>query len=254
MWCKIDTGSQANVFGTNFLQTIPFCKGHVNGFKINFYITRYFQVHVITVTGLAYRYSEGLRINFPDFVVNPGEQLLLLGESGSGKTTLLHVLGGLLRKYEGSVKVNDNELASLSESDLDRFRGRNLGFIFQRNHLISALTVEQNLQMPLLLSKLRPNRERITEVLHQLGLAEKTNSRISSLSQGQAQRVAIARAVVNRPPILLADEPTSALDDRNCTRVIELLLDAAKQNNATLIVATHDKRLRDNITKRVLLS
>jgi ABC-type lipoprotein export system ATPase subunit len=218
------------------------------------YITRSFKMRVVTVTDLVYRYSEGTSITFPGFSLEPGEQLLLLGESGSGKTTLLHLLGGLLRNYEGSMSVGGKELAALSETELDHFRGRNLGFVFQRNHLISALTVEQNLLMPQLLSKLPTDRARVADVLGKLGLKQKMNSRISALSQGQAQRVAIARAIMNRPPILLADEPTSALDDRNCAAVTELILDAAKESNATLIIATHDKRLKDKITKRVLLS
>lgn len=179
---------------------------------------------------------------------------MLLGESGSGKTTLLHLLGGLLRNYAGSVKVDNTELAQLSEASLDRFRGQHIGFVFQRNHLVSALSVEKNLMLAPYLAGLKINTERITEVLSGLGLAEKHKSSVTQLSHGQAQRVAIARAVLNKPSIIFADEPTSALDDKNCDRVIHMLMDVAAQNQSTLLVATHDQRLKDKISKQVKLS
>lgn len=193
-------------------------------------------------------------MRFPDFVLRPGEHGLLLGQSGSGKTTLLHLLGGLLRGYGGSISVDGVELASLSETELDRFRGRHMGFVFQKNHLITALTVEKNLMLAPYLagSVLEPGR--ITDVLVGLGLAEKRGSKVTALSQGQAQRVAIARAVLNKPSILFADEPTSALDDTNCDRVIRLLLDVATQNGSTLLVATHDQRVKDKIRKQIVLA
>src|SRR5687768_5606139 len=100
---------------------------------------------MISVKGLAYHYSQGTKIQFPDFTINKGTHCLLLGESGSGKTTLLHLMGGLLRVQEGSISIEGTEIASMSESALDHYRGAKLGFVFQRNHLISALTVEKNL-------------------------------------------------------------------------------------------------------------
>jgi putative ABC transport system ATP-binding protein len=102
---------------------------------------------MVSVSGLSYKFSAAPAISFPDFTVKSGEHFLLLGESGSGKTTLLHLLGGLLRNYSGSIRINDVALETLNEHRLDKFRGQNIGFIFQRNHLISALTVEQNLMM-----------------------------------------------------------------------------------------------------------
>ncbi|MFD0998926.1 ABC transporter ATP-binding protein [Ohtaekwangia kribbensis] len=209
---------------------------------------------MISVQNLSFQYAAGNAIQFPDFTVTRGEHCLLLGESGSGKTTLLHLLGGLLRHYSGSLKIEDTELAQLSEASLDRFRGQNIGFIFQRNHLINALTVEKNLMMAPYLAGLKIESERITEVLSGLGLAEKRKSRVTQLSHGQAQRVAIARAVLNKPSIIFADEPTSALDDKNCERVIHLLMDVANQHQSTLLVATHDQRLKDKISNQVRLS
>ena len=129
-----------------------------------------------------------------------------------------------------------------------------MGFVFQRNHLINALTVKKNLLMAPFLANIRPDEGRIDEVLAQLDLSDKKNSDVRHLSQGQAQRVAIARAILNRPAVVFADEPTSALDDENCERVINMLMDVSKQNNSTLVVATHDRRLKLVIPKQVLIS
>jgi ABC-type lipoprotein export system ATPase subunit len=208
---------------------------------------------MITVSKLSFRYNNTSEIRFPDISVKQGEHALLLGESGSGKTTLLHLMGGLLRGYSGSIKLNGTELSTLSESKLDSFRGQYVGFVFQRNHLINALSVEKNLALSPYLAGLSVDNQRIEEVLEGLGLSEKKKSAVTELSHGQAQRVAIARAVLNRPSILFADEPTSALDDKNCARVIDLLLNVAIQNKSTLIVATHDQRLKDKISNQVHL-
>jgi ABC-type lipoprotein export system ATPase subunit len=208
---------------------------------------------MVTVRNLFYSYSEGTVLKFPDFEIPTGEHALLLGESGSGKTTLLHLLGGLLRGYSGSMKVSGTELSSLSETELDHFRGKQLGFIFQRNHLISALTVEKNLVMAPYLAGLPVQPQLVDEVLKSLGLSDKKISKVTELSQGQAQRVAIARAVLNNPPVILADEPTSALDDKSCAQVIDLLIKVANAHKATLLVATHDQRLKDKISRQVKL-
>ncbi len=192
-------------------------------------------------------------MSFPDFTVNSGEHFLLLGDSGSGKTTLLYLLGGLLRNYAGSVKINDVALETLSEHALDKFRGQNMGFVFQRNHLISALTVEQNLMMPAYLAGLPVQRERAELVLSSLKISNKKKNKVTELSQGQAQRVAIARAVINKPSIILADEPTSALDDKHCRSVISLLMEVANENKSTLLIATHDQRIKSEFSKKILL-
>jgi ABC-type lipoprotein export system ATPase subunit len=208
---------------------------------------------MINVTNLSFAYTSERSISFPAIQLAQGEHGLLLGESGSGKTTLLHLLGGLLRGYSGSLQIANTELASLSESQLDTFRGKNLGFIFQRNHLISALSVEKNIILSPYLAGIQVDYTHAGEVLTTLGLSEKAKSSVTQISQGQAQRVAIARAVMNHPAVILADEPTSALDDTSCDRVISLLLDVATKNNATLLVATHDQRLKDKIKKQIIL-
>lgn len=208
---------------------------------------------MINVQHLTYSYDPEKPIRFPDFRVNAGSQCLLLGESGSGKTTLLHLIGGLLSAQHGSIQIDETDLTLLSESGRDKFRGKHLGFIFQKNHLISALSVKKNLLLAPFLSGIKQNEQRVSEVLQALGLTEKADVSIHKLSQGQAQRVAIARAVLNRPSVILADEPTSALDDKNCERVIDLLLDVAKHNQSTLLIATHDQRLKSKIPQHVVL-
>jgi ABC-type lipoprotein export system ATPase subunit len=208
---------------------------------------------MLSIEGLTYSYHHQKKIRFNDFVIPKGAHWLLLGESGSGKTTLLHLMGGLLKCQEGTLRVDDTDLSQLSESGLDRFRGKHIGFVCQKNHLISALSVKNNLLMAPFLAGLTQDEKRVDEVLDQLALTEKKNARIKELSQGQVQRVAIARAVLNKPSVIFADEPTSALDDKNCERVIDLLLQASSQNNATLVVATHDQRLKSKIENQLQL-
>ena len=208
---------------------------------------------MIKTASLSYSYNAEKKIQFSDLTIQSGEQFLLLGESGSGKTTLLHLLGGLLKSQQGSIEVNGTDITKLSESGLDRFRGQHYGFIFQRNHLIGALSVERNLLMAPFLAGIKQDLGRVQEVLSQLGIAEKRRSRIHDLSLGQAQRVAIARAVLNKPSVILADEPTSALDNKNCDRVSDLLLSVADKNKATLIIATHDQRLKDKVKNLIQL-
>lgn len=209
---------------------------------------------MIESKNLSFSYTKDSSIRFPDLSIQQGEHCLLLGQSGSGKTTLLHLLGGLLRNYSGSMQVLQQELSSFSESTLDHFRGKNIGFIFQKNHLISALTVEKNLFLASYLAGQSASSERVISLLQRLGMENKKDASVTKISQGQAQRVAIARAVLNKPSVILADEPTSALDDKSCDQVISLLLEVANEHNASLIIATHDQRLKDKIKKQVLLS
>lgn len=208
---------------------------------------------MIEVKQVTYAYETGKTISFPDFSVNSNEPCLLLGESGSGKTTLLHLIGGLLKNQNGKIVIEGTDISTLSETALDKFRGQHMGFVFQKNHLINALSVRNNLKIAPYLSGLPQNESRIKEVLQEVSLVDKSNSKITSLSHGQAQRVAIARAILNKPNVILADEPTSALDDKNCTRVIDMLLNVAKQNNSALLIATHDQRLKSKISRQIML-
>ena len=178
------------------------------------------------------------------FNVDAGQHTLVLGPSGCGKTTLLNIVAGIMPAISGEVEVNGTRLDRLSANERDRFRGRHIGLVMQRLHLISALTVEANLQLAQRLAHGAVNDARISEILATLGITDKRHAFPRHLSQGEAQRVAIARAVVNRPALILADEPTAALDDKNCDAAIQLLFDQAGQHGATLLVATHDARIK----------
>lgn len=200
---------------------------------------------MISINALQHHYQNGAPIHFKDWKINDGEQWLLLGGSGSGKTTLLHVLTGILRPTQGEVKINDTSIYDLSSKQLDQFRGRNIGIVFQRPHLIKSLTIAENLLIAQSFANLPKNMERINEVLESLDILSKKDAYPSELSQGQLQRVSIARAVINKPTLLIADEPTSSLDDKNAEAVLALLLQQSVLNQATLIVATHDQRIKN---------
>jgi putative ABC transport system ATP-binding protein len=182
-----------------------------------------------------------------------GEQWLMLGPSGSGKTTLLHVLAGILRPTAGRVMIAGQEVSGLPAAELDRFRGRNVGIVLQRLHLLPSLTVAQNVQLAQYLAGLPQDAARVHEVLAGLDLADKADVFPHALSHGQAQRAAIARAVVNRPKLLLADEPTSNLDDARCAQALDLLLAQAAACAATLVIATHDQRVKARIARHYQL-
>lgn len=207
----------------------------------------------LSTTTLEYSHDGKNTLHFPDIKCLAGEHWLLLGQSGSGKTTLLHLLGGLLRPKSGSIEVAETPLASFSAAALDRFRGQKIGIVFQQSHFVRALTVEENLALAQNLAGKKTDRDLIFSFLKKLNIAEKSRRRPNELSQGEQQRVAIARALVNRPAVILADEPTSALDDKNAAEVIQLLENQAVELGSTLLVVTHDGRLKDRFSKKILL-
>jgi putative ABC transport system ATP-binding protein len=202
---------------------------------------------------LSFSYSGNATLKFPNFSCKKGEHWLLLGQSGSGKTTLLHLLGGLLSPSAGSVKVGDTDLKSLSTADLDKFRGKHIGIIFQKSHFVRALTVQENLLLAQQLAGVPSNKGKIAELLNRLNIGHKLHAKTNELSQGEQQRVAIARALVNQPQVILADEPTSALDDENCEEVIQLLEEQAAAAEATLLVVTHDGRLKERFEHQIII-
>lgn len=208
---------------------------------------------MLHTSDLTYTYRRGELLRFPDLHCAAGEQWLLLGQSGTGKTTLLHLLGGLRSPQGGSVEVAGVALGSLSRARLDHFRGQKIGIIFQTPHFVRALTVGENLALTQRLAGLPVDRRRIRELLDHLNIGHKLHRKPDRLSAGEQQRVAIARALINRPAVLLADEPTSALDDHNCTRVIELIEQQASEEGATLLVVTHDHRLKDQFENHIYL-
>ncbi|RZL17542.1 MAG: ABC transporter ATP-binding protein [Pedobacter sp.] len=200
---------------------------------------------MISITSVSHQYGAEQALKFADWKVNDGEQWLLLGQSGSGKTTLLHILTGLLKPTGGEIKINETDLYALSSKKLDEFRGQHIGIVFQKPHLIKSLNITENLLIAQSFAGLATDKNRIEEVLASLDMAHKKNAYPQELSQGQLQRVTIARAVINKPTLLIADEPTSSLDDKNAEAVLALLKEQSELNKATLVVATHDKRVKD---------
>jgi ABC-type lipoprotein export system ATPase subunit len=202
---------------------------------------------MFTLQNLTQAYNGATVLNVASWRAEQGAQWLMLGPSGSGKTTLLHVLAGILRPTSGQVTVADQDMMALSPASLDRFRGKHIGIVLQRLHLIDSLSVLNNLLLAQYMAGEAQDAARVREVLASLDLADKAGARPHELSHGQAQRVAVARAVMNRPKLLLADEPTSNLDDIRCVQVLDLLLSQAKACGATLVIATHDQRIKSRV-------
>ena len=199
---------------------------------------------MFNVQNLKHAYNGTEVLNVAAWQGEQGSQWLVLGPSGSGKTTLLHVLAAILRPTSGHVNVAGQDLTALKPAELDRFRGRSIGIVLQRLHLIPSLTVMYNLLLAQYLAGLPQEGARVREVLTSLDVADKAGAYPHELSFGQAQRVAVARAVVNRPKLLLADEPTSNLDDARCAQAYGLLESQARACGATLVIATHDQRIK----------
>lgn len=210
---------------------------------------------MLVTKNLSYQYAKGDRplLQFPDINCGDGEQWLLLGQSGSGKTTLLQLLAGLRTPKTGEVTVKDTVINHLSTRELDYFRGQQIGIIFQQSHFVRSLTVSENLALARKLAGLPPDISLIKDLLAQLNVGHKLNARPQQLSVGEQQRVAIARALVNKPNFILADEPTSALDDQNTAQVVSLLREQAEQAGATLLVVTHDNRLKTIFEQQITL-
>ncbi len=182
-----------------------------------------------------------------DIKIPKGTIQLLMGPSGSGKTTLLSILAGILTPTSGSVHLLDKEITRMSKRELSRFRRNHIGFIFQGFNLFPALTAAENVELALNIKGIRGKiaRQQSVELLALVGLAEKANNLPKNLSGGQKQRVAIARALAGSPELIMADEPTAALDSHTGQAVIELLCHLAKEGGATVVIVTHDPRIKD---------
>ena len=188
-----------------------------------------------------------------DLELERGEIVLVMGPSGSGKTTFLSMLGGLLRVSAGEIWVNGTDIAALGERELPPFRASTMGFIFQDFNLIAALSARENVEVALNIGGQsgRAARDRAVELLESLGTGDRLDFPIEKLSGGEKQRVAIARAVANRPMLILADEPTANLDSHHGAETMRLLRTLAKEEGVTVVIVSHDQRLRE-IADRVL--
>ena len=209
---------------------------------------------MIRTSGLSYHYAGGNLLRFADVDVPQGGVLLVQGPSGCGKSTWLALVAGLLRPGSGAVLVAGQDLGQLRAVATDAWRARSIGFLPQKLHLSEALSVTGNLALAQWAAGVADNPVAIEQALLILGLADLAQRRPSQLSGGQAQRVALARAVLLRPQVILADEPTASLDDAAAHTALLLLHDSASRLQATLVIATHDSRVRAALPQALLLA
>tara|TARA_B100001057_G_C22869919_1_gene958266 strand:- start:8439 stop:9068 length:630 start_codon:yes stop_codon:yes gene_type:complete len=200
-----------------------------------------------------FSYNGMYQFCFPDIHLSEKEELLILGESGVGKTTMIQILAGLLKPSSGQLEFNGVQYHNLPSKELDQFRGKHFGLVFQNPYFVKNISILDNLLLSLYLSNNKEDKKRAVELLEQVGLGNKINSKPNDLSQGEQQRAAIALAVVKNPGVILADEPTSSLDDVNCKKTINLLKEQAATTNAILIIITHDQRLKSQCDKSITL-
>jgi putative ABC transport system ATP-binding protein len=200
---------------------------------------------VIETRALRYQYPAGPVLCFQDLDVPQGATLLLRGTSGAGKSTWLALAAGLLTPASGQVVIAGQPLAELSRAQRDAWRARHLGFLPQKLHLSDALSVERNLALAFYAAGVPEDRASVLRALDLLGVGELRARRPSELSGGQAQRVALARSILMEPKIILADEPTASLDDEAAFAGLRLLQNCALQCHATLVIATHDRRVQE---------
>lgn len=202
---------------------------------------------MIQTRDLRFQYPQGPHLAFADIDIAQGSVLLLHGPSGCGKSTLLSLVAGLVAPSSGQLTVAGQSLHALKKIASDAWRSKVIGFLPQKLHLSSALTVYQNLLMAQWAAGQYEDGKRIKAVLAALGVEALAERKPSQLSGGQAQRVALARAVLQHPQVILADEPTASLDDEAARDAVRLLLDAAERQKSTLVVATHDARVTEMI-------
>lgn len=203
---------------------------------------------MIRIRDLQFRYPrDGFRLAIPTLDVNAGERVALIGPSGSGKTTLLHLIAGIKKPHTGELKINDVEPGSLSDGASRAMRVRTIGMVFQDFGLLEYLSVTDNILLPFRIGSDFPldraARERAAVLAETLGMADKLQRPVGTLSQGEKQRVAVCRALVTSPPLLLADEPTGNLDPATKTKVLDAMLSAAATTKATVLTVTHDHGL-----------
>ena len=208
---------------------------------------------MLAAKSIKYSYNSNNTFEFPDFCLESTEDLLIIGDSGVGKTTFLNILGGLLLPQSGSITLNGTNYSDLNSKDLDKFRGKNIGIIFQSPYFVNNLNLMDNLLFSLFLSKNHKDKNVVIEILNQVGLKDKIYSKPNDLSQGEKQRASIALALVKKPNLILADEPTSSLDDNNCDLVVSLLKEQSQLSKCKLIIITHDARLKKHFKNSMKL-
>ena len=208
---------------------------------------------MISTKNITFSYNKDQNFIMPDLFCQAGSTILVTGNSGKGKTTYLHILAGMLQPNSGEILIDNTDFTNLKGSKADKFRGKNIGVVFQKSHFIASLSVLENLEMASWLATGKKHTKRAKELLNKLDILEQAHKQPSQLSVGQQQRVSIARALMNEPKVLLADEPTSSLDDKNADNVIELLESLSKEYKAALIIVTHDSRIKAKFTNQITM-
>lgn len=178
-------------------------------------------------------------LDIPEFSVDAGCQVVLVGRSGCGKTTLLHIIAGISRPTSGRVKIDGWDIALMAESEVDQFRAERIGYVYQTFNLLPSFTALENVLLGMTFGRVRPDRERAKALLRRVGLEHRLTHKPPMLSVGEQQRVAVARALANRPQLILADEPTANVDVGNQQQIIDLLRDTCHEENVALILVTH---------------
>ncbi len=187
--------------------------------------------------------SKILALHNVNLEIERGSVVAVVGASGSGKSTLLNVIGGVDYPSDGTIIVDGKEITRYNDDELSIFRRRKVGFIFQAYHLIPVLTVEENINLPVLLDHRKPDKEYLDHIINLLGLSDRRKHLPGELSGGQQQRTAIAGALANNPTLILADEPTGALDSKNGKEVMDLLMKSVHDLGQTLVIITHNMDL-----------
>ncbi|WP_299184869.1 ABC transporter ATP-binding protein [uncultured Aquimarina sp.] len=201
----------------------------------------------------AYKITKTNTFYFPDIDLSFEQNALILGDSGIGKTTLLHIMAGLLVPKKGNVFIGNTCVQQLTRNQLNNFRGKHIGIIFQRAYFIKSLSLLENIKIREKLSKKTIDQERRIGLIEKLDLMNVRDKKVQELSEGQRQRLSIALGIIHKPKVILADEPTSNLDDKNCERVISLLKKEAQICKSNLVIITHDQRVKPHFDKHIIL-
>ena len=207
----------------------------------------------IKTENLLFQYPGGEVFKFPNLQIGKNESWLLTGNSGSGKTTLLHLLAGILSPENGNINIANTGISLLKPTQVDAFRAQHIGLVFQKGYFIDALSMHKNLLYFGELSGTKTDPGFLNTLLTDLGIAQLSDKKPAALSSGELQRFSIARSLINKPGIILADEPTSSLDEDNCKRFIDLLVTICNTYHVTLLVATHDARLKNEFVNTIQL-
>jgi ABC-type lipoprotein export system ATPase subunit len=204
--------------------------------------------------GLAFTYPNSKTIAYPTIHCDAKLPLLVEGKSGCGKSTLLHILAGLQSHYTGKISVNNVILSSLNNRELDKFRGKHIGIVFQKSFFIDSLSMKENMDLACFLGMGNKNEKKVNLFMQELNIAHDQKKLPSELSSGELQRFSIMRALINDAKLVLADEPTSSLDDENTELVTNLLLHYCKTREAALVIVTHDERLKKHFKNQIQLA